>query len=78
MINQNIPHFRKETKGGVLIDYSLIPYNEENYSTYKKYQNLFQNKSLKNLSKDEVLYIINNSNTTDIIIPRTVNQKNIF
>ena len=69
LINPDIPHFRKETKRGVLIDYSLIPYSEEKYSIYKKYQNLFNNKFIQDLSKDEVLYVISNSNTTDLIIP---------
>lgn len=69
LINPDIPHFRKETKRGVLIDYSLIPYSEEKYNIYKKYQNLFNNKFIQDLSKDEVLYVISNSNTTDLIIP---------
>ena len=78
LVNPNIPHFRKETKRGILIDYSLIPYNEEKYTTYKRYQNFFQNKSLENLSTEEVLNIINNSNTTDIIIPRDSQSEKYF
>ena len=77
LINPDIPHFRKETKRGVLIDYSLIPYSEEKYSIYKKYQNLFNNKFIQDLSKDEVLYVISNSNTTDLIIPNDSLPKNI-
>ncbi len=70
LINPDIPHFRKETKRGILIDYSLIPYSEKNYNIYKKYQNLLNNKFIQDLTKDEVIYIINNSNTTDLIIPK--------
>ena len=78
LVNPNIPHFRKETKRGILIDYALIPYNEKNYITYKRYQNLFQNKFLEDLSTEEVINIIKNSNTTDIIIPKDSKSERYF
>lgn len=69
LIDPSMSYFRKETSRGVLIDYSLIPYNLENYHIYKQYKDLFNGKSLKDLEIDEILLIINNTNVSELLLP---------
>ena len=69
LVDPNMSYFRKETSRGILIDYSLIPYNLENYQIYKRYKGLFNGKSIKNLKVNEIQLIINNTNVSDVILP---------
>ena len=69
LIEPTISHFRKETKRGILIDYSLIPYNVVNYENYQYYKSLFNSKSLMELSDKEIINIIRNTNVTDLLLP---------
>ena len=70
LIDPSLSYFRKETKRGVLIDYSLIPYSSKNYEIYKTYKALFNGKNLPELTSDEIMNIINNSNVTDLLLPK--------
>lgn len=63
-------YFRKETQRGLLIDYGLIPYNIQNAELYNKYKNYFNGKNITQLTTDEILIIINNTNVTDMILPK--------
>ena len=63
-------YFRKETQRGLLIDYGLIPYNIQNVELYNKYKNYFNGKNITQLTTDEILIIINNTNVTDMILPK--------
>lgn len=70
LVDPNLSYFRKETKRGVLIDFSLIPYSSKNYEIYKKYKSFFKGKSISELTPNEIHNIINNSNVTDLLLPK--------
>lgn len=70
LIDPSLSYFRKETKRGVLIDYSLIPYSSKNYEIYKTYKTLFNGKNISELTSDEIMNIIYNSNVTDLLLPK--------
>jgi hypothetical protein len=70
LIDPSLSYFRKETKRGVLIDYSLIPYSSKNYEIYKTYKTLFNGKNVPELTSDEIMNIVYNSNVTDLLLPK--------
>ena len=70
LIDPSLSYFRKETKRGILIDYSLIPYSSKNYEIYKTYKTLFNGKNIPELTSDEIMNIVYNSDVTDLLLPK--------
>lgn len=78
LVEPSLPYFRKETKRGQFLDFALIPYNMNNYSIYKSYKSLFNGKSLKNLTEDEIINIVYKTNVSELIIPIGSYSENYF
>ena len=69
LVDPTLSYFRKESERGMFLDYSLIPYNVDNYIIYEEYKKLLKNKNLKSLTSLEVMHIIKSSNITELILP---------
>ena len=69
LVDPSYSNFRKETQRGIVFDYSLIPYNNQNLKIFLDYKSLFNEKTLKNMKAEEILNISRKSGATDVILP---------
>lgn len=69
IIDPHLTHFRKEVKRGALFLISPAPYNNENLDIYLKYKSLYNIESFKKMNSSQLINLIEQTNSTDLILP---------